>query len=313
MRRILTGERDYLARNEGASVVAPRSLSAVIAVVGLLLAGGCAEGADPDSRSDAPTVSTPEGSASSKPPSTKLVVLGDSNAHVTGCYPGCKIFPEQVAQAMSDKLGSEVEVVNLAWALDNPRPARVGDIEYYVRNDSAARDELRAADAVIIFVSQNDLPYGRGDDPCRVAPHFPRIRWAELTHECMDAAIAEYESDLDALLSEIDGLRAGRATMLRVVTAVNTAPGDLVDPTWNSPAAIEPSTYSVERMATVQCRLAKRHGGKCADVFHVLNGPGGRRSAQRFLNPNDATHLWDKGHDAVADTVIALGFEPLTR
>ena len=188
---------------------------------------------------------------------------------------------------------------------------RVGDILEYVRTDSAARDELRAADAVIISVSQNDLPYNRGDNPCRVAPHYPRIQWAELTHECMDAVLAEYERDLDALLSEIDELRAGRAAMLRVVTAVNTQPGDLVDPTWNSPAAIEPSTYSVERMATVQCRLAKRHGGKCADVFHVLNGPDGRRSAQRFLNPKDATHLWHRGHDVVADTVIALGFRPL--
>ena len=299
--------------------MAPRSLSAVLTVVGLLLAGGCAEGADPDSRSDAPTVSTtpesdamstPDGTVSSKPSSTKLAVLGDSNAHPTSCY-GCVIFAEKVAQAMGDKLGSEVEVVNLAWALSNPKAAEVRDILEYLRTDDAARDELRAADAVIILVSQNDLPYNRLDDPCRVAPDYPRIRWAELTHECMDAALAEYERDLDALLGEIDELRAGRATMLRVVTAVNTAPGDLVDPTWDSPAAIEPSTYSVQRMATVQCRLAERHGGECADVFHVLNGPDGGQSAQRFLNPADATHLSQRGHEVVADTVIALGFRPL--
>ena len=129
----------------------------------------------------------------------------------------------------------------------------------------------------------------------------------------MDAALAEYERDLDALLGEIDGLRGSRATMLRVVTAVNTAPGDLVDPTWNLPAAVEPSTYSVERMANGQCQLVERHGGECADVFHVLNGVDGRQSAQRFLNPADATHLSQRGHDVVADTVIALGFEPLTQ
>jgi hypothetical protein len=99
--------------------------------------------------------------------------------------------------------------------------------------------------------------------------------------------------------------------MLRVVTAFNTVIGDTVDPTWNSPAAVEPSVYNVAQLAALQCRLAKRHGGKCADAMHAFNGKDGRKSAQAFLNPADATHLAQSGHDTIAKLVVGLGFEPL--
>ena len=71
--------------------------------------------------------------------------------------------------------------------------------------------------------------------------------------------------------------------------------------------------YNVQQMVAVQCRLAEPHGGACADVYRILNGPDGRRSAQRFLNPADATHLAQAGHDAVAEAIVDLGFEPLVR
>jgi hypothetical protein len=64
-------------------------------------------------------------------------------------------------------------------------------------------------------------------------------------------------------------------------------------------------------MAKVQCQLAAQHGGKCADALHVFNGPEGKGSAQRYLNPLDATHLTQRGHDTVADVIVKTGFDPL--
>jgi hypothetical protein len=157
------------------------------------------------------------------------VVLGDSNAHQSGCIPQCTVFATPVAIALEEALGQNVNVVNLAWELSNPRPAQVTDIVEFVKRNPAAREALSAASAVLIFVSQNDLAYNRWDDPCHVAPSYPRIRWDQLTHDCMDAAVAQYGQALDALLTEIDTVRAGRPTMLRVVTAINTAPG-----TWST-------------------------------------------------------------------------------
>ena len=55
--------------------------------------------------------------------------------------------------------------------------------------------------------------------------------------------------------------------MLRVTTVYNSVIGDLVDPTWNSPAAVKPSTYAVDQMAEAQCEVAEAHDGLCADTY----------------------------------------------
>jgi GDSL-like Lipase/Acylhydrolase family len=240
----------------------------------------------------------------------RLVVLGDSIASQTTC-PGCSIFPDQVATKLGVALGARVQVNNLSWDVTNPKAAEVADILTYVRNDSTARDALADADGVLINVAQNDLAYNRVDDPCGVAPDYPKIRWEDLTHDCIDATLVEYRRDLNALLDEIDALREGRPTMLRVVTGYNSALGDLVDPTWNEPAAIEPTTYNVSQMMDVQCDLASQHGGMCADAYSALNGADRQQSAQPYLNARDATHPNQDGHDKIAAVVIGLGFEPL--
>lgn len=282
----------------------------------LALASGCGAGTGPSGPVTAASSASPS-SAITRPstPSIsglRLVVLGDSNAHPSSCVPQCDVFAETVATALGKALRHDVTAVNLAWELSNPHPAAVADILNLVKQDTGVRRALSEASAVVIFVSQNDLAYNREDDPCNVAPNYPSIRWDKLTHECMDAAVADYARDLDGLLDEIDTLRAGQPTMLRVVTAVNTTPGDEVDPTWDSPSAIEPSAYNTTHMAKVQCRLAVEHGGKCADILPVFNGADGKGSAQRYLNPLDATHLTQQGHNTVADVIIRLGFDPLT-
>jgi hypothetical protein len=249
-------------------------------------------------------------SASTQGRLLRLVILGDSTAGSDTC-PGCKIYPEQLASAMREALGVGVEVDNLAWAVSNPKPAEVADLLRFVRRDSAARDSVAGADAVVVTVGHNDLAYNRLDDPCHVAPKYPRVKWSSITHSCIDRATDQYRHDLDALLGEIDGLRTGQPTMLRVTTVYNSVIDDQVDPTWDSPTAIEPSTYAVERMVTAQCQVARQHHASCADTYHALNGKDGSGSAQPFLNDADATHLAQPGEDAFSAALIQLGFAPL--
>ena len=257
--------------------------------------------------------SGPPGSASPSPSTTestsdhvvRLVVLGDSIASGETCD-GCTTYPEQLATAMGDSLGVEVETRNLAVP-----GAEVADLLELVRTDSTVQGALTEANAILITIGINDLAFGRLDDPCDVAPDFPRVRWSSITHSCVEDATAEYQRDLTAVLDEIVGLRAGEPTMLRVTTVYNSVIGDLVDPTWNSPAAVKPSTYAVDRMAKAQCEVAEAHDGLCADTYRALNGEDGSESAQPFLNPADATHLAQPGEDAFAAALIALGFAPL--
>jgi hypothetical protein len=60
-----------------------------------------------------------------------------------------------------------------------------------------------------------------------------------------------------------------------------------------------------------QCWVVVMHGGRCADLFHVLNGPKGTQDAGPYL-VQDHTHLNQRGHQRVADALIALGVSPLS-
>ena len=51
-----------------------------------------------------------------------------------------------------------------------------------------------------------------------------------------------------------------------------------------------------------QCWVAVMHGGRCADLFHALNGPKGTQDAGPYL-VQDHTHLNQRGHQLVADAV----------
>jgi lysophospholipase L1-like esterase len=268
----------------------------------LLVLEACSQNRPSGPAGDTPDSASASGSIAT---SVRLVVLGDSIALGETCS-GCTTYPAELSAAMDDSLGVDVKVDNLAVP-----GAEVTNLLQLVLTDSTVRDLIESADAVLVTIGINDLAFNRLDDPCGVAPDYPRIRWSDITHACVDEATAEYRRDLDAVLGEVEELRAGQPTMLRVTTVYNSVIGDLVDPTWNSPAAVEPSMYAVEQMAQAQCEIAELHGGLCADTYHALNGGDGSESAQPYLNPADATHLAQPGEDAFADAIIALGFSPL--
>jgi len=285
--------------------IALRAAGASIAAILALAACSAAKDRHASSAVDHASI-TP---TSAPPPAVdQLVVLGDSISTDTSynCV-GCTIFPDQLGHALSHALHRPVDVQNLSVP-----GAQVRDLLHSVRTDPTYRYAIAGADAILINIGWNDVAFGRIDDPCHVAPHFPRVAWRQLTHACMDHALAQYRADLEQVLTTIDTLRDGKPTMLRLTTVYNSVIGDRVDPTWNSPAAIAPSTYVVRHMVQAQCAVVEQHGGRCADVYHVLNGKTGLQSAQHYLEPADPPHLAAPGEDAVARTVIALGFAPLT-
>jgi lysophospholipase L1-like esterase len=218
----------------------------------LLVLEACSQNRPSGPAGDTPDSASASGSIAT---SVRLVVLGDSIALGETCS-GCTTYPAELSAAMDDSLGVDVKVDNLAVP-----GAEVTNLLQLVLTDSTVRDLIESADAVLVTIGINDLAFNRLDDPCGVAPDYPRIRWSDITHACVDEATAEYRRDLDPVLGEVEELRAGQPTMLRVTTVYNSVIGDLVDPTWNSPAAVEPSMYAVEQMAQAQCEIAELHGG----------------------------------------------------
>ena len=53
------------------------------------------------------------------------------------------------------------------------------------------------------------------------------------------------------------------------------------------------------------CAVAERHGGECADVFHLFNGPDGAADAAAYL-ADDHAHPGRTGIEAVANLLTSL-------
>jgi lysophospholipase L1-like esterase len=185
------------------------------------------------------------------------------------------------------------------------------------------RDAIAGADIVLVNVGFNDTPWNRLDDPCGASNYTATvIRWDEITPSCTARVVGEYKQTLDEIFTQIDELRGcwtpkgelttcsergGRDTALRIATVYNDWIGYGDAPT----AALAPSKLADEMFVDAQCWVVVMHGGRCADLFHVLNGPKGTQDAGPYL-VQDHTHLNQKGHQRVADALIALGLSPLS-
>jgi lysophospholipase L1-like esterase len=232
----------------------------------------------------------------------QVVALGDSISTSNAC-PGCTAFPERYGDHLSEELGREVRVDNRSIP-----GAMVADLVQQVATDEETRKSLRGADVVLVTVGINDSAWGRGDDPCGVAPDFPVVDWDGITQKCADKVSREYARELDLLLDKVGRLHRGSPYALRLPTVYNAVIGDHVDPTWDSPEAVGPSVRGNAAFAQVQCRLAADHGGRCAQMLPLMNGPDGLADAAPFL-ADDHTHLNQAGHDLTAGALVELGLD----
>ncbi len=155
------------------------------------------------------------------------------------------------------------------------------------------------------------------------------LPWGRLEEDlaaCTARVTSEYKQTLDEILAQVDELRGSgeqpgvppcsqrgaKDTLLRVVTVYNSTIGDTVDPGWNSPSAVRPTVLGTRLLASAQCEVAHFRGGRCADVYHALNGRSGTKAAGPYL-ASDHTHLNQQGHRLVAKVLARLGYAPLQR
>ena len=230
-----------------------------------------------------------------------MVVLGDSIATTNGCT-GCTGFPDLYGRAITRQTGSGTEVVNLAVP-----DTGVADLVTQVREDSLTKEELAEADVVVVEIGFNDTPWGRGDDPCKVAPKFPVVAWDQITDECIARVTSEYAEHLDAVLDAVDKI-APKDSSLRVVGVYNSVLGDHVDPTWDSPEAVAPSIAGNAAMVAAQREATAQHGGVFVDMGKRMNGPQGRDEAAEYL-AGDYTHLNQLGHELTARALTQSGWD----
>jgi lysophospholipase L1-like esterase len=237
----------------------------------------------------APTTTLPEDG------SLHLVGLGDSIIGAGGATTDSILG--QLAASITSTSGRQVVVTNLGDGSNTS-----GALLERLRHAQDHRNAVAAADIVVVIVGGNDGdPFGNYP-PGTCAPEQP-------PSECLAAYAPGLAANLDAILGEIEVLRTGHPTAIRVGSPdYNPFVG------WSE--APSPSygadfyTQVAAALTAAACEAASAHGAQCVDVFHAFNGPNGTDDAAQFL-ASDHAHPGPAGVRRIADEIARVGFPEL--
>ena len=243
--------------------------------------------ADPTATNILPT-NTPEPTATSSGPSWTYVAFGDSwpyGAHCNGCRP----FPALYADGLAATTDRSIEFINLT--------TNGGTSQSLLKNiqtSQKTREAVMSADIIVISTGTNDLENAFGlfaAGNCGGADHF----------DCFRTVAEGWRISFDGILTEIETLRNGKPTAIRLVTNSNEAlsdPGliEIFGPKDSSGGG----AFFTDLHHEILCEVAAKHGVICIDLRPVLNGPN-------FDKPQDVNT--QAAMQAVADALLASGLD----
>lgn len=218
-----------------------------------------------------------------------LVALG--NSIVSEGYP--QLFADLVEQ----QTGKPVAVTSFADG-SNTSAAVLASL----RETRSVREAVEAADIVTITVGGNDA------DPFATYPVGACAPGGKAS-----ACLARYASDLavnyEAILTEIEKLRAGEPTLVRP-TSPDYNPFIGWDAAPTKTFGLDFYRQVADAETQMVCDLATKHGLVCADIYHAFNGPAGSKDAAPFL-ASDHAHPSGAGSQLIAETLMNAGLAPL--
>ncbi len=266
----------------------PAVLAAVVGVT------GCGSG------SSAPT---------SPPPTWRVVSLGDSIA-VGGVDCGqCTGYSDLFGAWIQKTTGHPVVVENLSQHDDLTAERMAEELP----SNAIQTQAVEKADVVLLDIGFNDTPWNSVDDSCDGDHGFfdgnPTASWTALVGPCLKQELRRYRSNLNAILTEIDSLRDGRPTAVRLTTQYSDfggPPGHLCCPQIATKVAAQVKVA----FNRVECEVAAAHHAGCVDLLRAFNGPSGTTWPGDLIGP-DGTHPSQAGHRRIAELLEAAGIAPL--
>ncbi|MGH9212049.1 MAG: SGNH/GDSL hydrolase family protein [Acidimicrobiales bacterium] len=255
-------------------------------VAGVIVLSGCRGTRSPEEESSATTEAT-------EPAALAYVAFGDSwsfGAHCGGCEP----FPVLVAEGLEADQGAPVAFENLTT-----NGGTTQSLLDSIETSASTRDAIAGADLIVINTGANDLE--------------PAINEWAATRGCGGAdgldcfrVVAEgWRTGFDGILAEIDDLRAGEATAVRVISNSNEF---LADPGLIATFGAEFGPTGGAAITAMHhdalCEASAAHGAACVDLRPVLNGPD-------LTTPQDVNT--QEAMQAVADAIFATGLPELAR
>jgi len=233
----------------------------------------------------------PEPTATANGPSWKYVAFGDSwpyGAHCNGCRP----FPALYADGLKSTTGYRIEFVNLTTNGGTSQ-----DLLKSIQTSQKTRAAVMSADIIIISTGMNDL------DPTIDLYSAGKCGGAD-NLDCFRKVAEGWRVSFNGILTEINTLRNGKPTAIRLVTNSNEF---LSDPElyqlFGGPEFGPKGGALITNLHhDILCEVAATHGAACVDLRPVLNGPN-------LDKPQDANT--QEAMQAVADAILASGLDEL--
>ena len=146
-----------------------------------------------------------------------VVAVGDSIPfNSEDDCPGCTGFVDRYATELGTATGKTVGVRNLSQHNGLQVQGLLDEI-----GDGAQRAEtLAEADAIIVGIAHNDIPWNVNDDACDGAGS-DNIDWSKYTAACFATEVKRYTPKYEAVFERIAALRAGKPTVLRAINRYN--------------------------------------------------------------------------------------------
>lgn len=217
-----------------------------------------------------------------------LVALGDSIVS--------EGYPQLFADLVKAGTGKSVTVASFADGSNTTTTVLKA-----LRDQAPIRTAVADADIITISVGGNDA------DPFASYPAGTCAKGAKPS-----ACLARYAPDLavnyDAILTEIQELRAGKRTLIRPTTDYNPFIGWDAAPTTSFGLDFYRQVADAE--TALVCDLAKKHALVCADIYHAFNGPDGTKDPAPFL-ASDHAHPSAAGSQRIAEVMLEAGLAPL--
>ena len=256
---------------------------------------------------------SPAATPSGKPLS--LIVLGDSiSLNENDVCPACTGFVDQWAASVHRATGRPVAVDNLAG-----RGWSIPDLAKQLSTDPKARQEVAAADLILVSIGNNDGPPWPTTRPCggQNATTGPEqvVQVQKYTYKCIAATIASYRPDLAGILRTIDTLRSGRPQVRAMLTIYSNWNGNpqLPQTMGNSGAALTAKNKVIyDSWNAMACATATSSGFACVDTYHAFDGSDGLGSPAKYL-AEDYTHPNQAGNDAIGALLAKIAISPITK
>ena len=233
-------------------------------------------------------------SATTEPPTTSepwiYLAFGDSWPYGAHCN-GCDAFPGLYAAGLEATTGNEIDFINRT-----KNGGTSASLLESIRKSQGFRESIAKADIIMISTGANDF------EPAFAAWQAGTCGGSD-DLDCFREIAEGWRRNFDAIATEIDTLRAGEPTAVRIVTNSNEFLAD--------PGLIE--FFGVDFGPTqgavitamhhdVLCEVAEAHNAQCVDLRPVLNGPN--LDQPQDINTQEAMQ-------AVADALVASGVAEL--